>query len=117
MTKYLFPMLLAANDGDSAETTTDPDALQVNNENRSTVNPAWDPVVLGVQVQGVGRGHGTLKNAAVTMELAGTLVAGTTLSIAGAHGMPYLFRAEIPGGGAWAGTDLDNLFTGYRVSS
>lgn len=35
----LFPMLLAANDGDSAETTTDPDALQMFMENRADVDP------------------------------------------------------------------------------
>jgi len=113
----LYPMLLAANDGDRAETTTDPDALQLFMENRSDVDPAWDPIVQGVQVQGAGRGHGTLDKAAVTMELGGTLVAGTTLQLSGSHGMPYLFRDEIPGGGSWAGTDLDNLLAGYRVSS
>ena len=108
------PMLLAANDGDSAETTTDPDALRVL-ENRADVDPSWDPIVQGVQVQAAGRGHGTLDKAAVTMELGGTLVAGTTLQLSGAHGMP--FRDEIPGGGSWTGTDLDNLLAGYRVSS
>lgn len=113
----LYPMLTYANDANSAETTTDPDALQVAIENRSAVDASWDPIVQGVQVQGAGRGHGTLDKAAVTMELAGTLVAGTTLQLSGSHGMPYLFRDEIPGGGSWSGTDLDNLFAGYRVSS
>ena len=86
-------------------------------ENRADVDPSWDPIVQGVQVQAAGRGHGTLDKAAVTMELGGTLVAGTTLQLSGSHGMPFLFRDEIPGGGSWTGTDLDNLLAGYRVSS
>ncbi|MGB1142677.1 MAG: hypothetical protein ACPG1A_17385, partial [Halioglobus sp.] len=83
----LYPMLTYADDSNSCETTTDPDALQVQMENRSVVDPSWDPIIQGVQVQGAGRGHGTLDKAAVTMELSGTLVAGTTLTISGTHGM------------------------------
>lgn len=113
----LFPMLEYANDSLYCETTTDPDALDVAYQNRSDVNVAWDPIVLGVQVQGVGRGHGTLDKAAVTMELAGSVIAGTTQQISGAHGMLYAFSDTAPGGGVWVGTDLDNLFAGYRVSS
>lgn len=113
----LYPMLTDASDGDYAETTTDPDALQVDLQNRADVNASWDPIVLGVQIQGAGRGHGTLDKCAVTMELSSTLVAGTTLNISGSHGMPYLFRDETPGGGGWVSADLDNIIAGYRVSS
>jgi hypothetical protein len=113
----LYPMLEFANDGNNCETTTDPDELQVNLENRADIDSGWDPIVLGVQIQGAGRGHGTLDKASVTMELAGTSIAGTTLQISGTHGMPFAFSDVAPGGGSWLGTDLDNLLAGYKVSS